>query len=196
MLASMEHTVLRRIQELEELLPQFKSECVSQINKIAIGIFEIFTAGNKLLIFGNGGSAADAQHFAGEFVSSFMMGLDRKSLPAIALTTDTSVLSAISNDFGYDSVFSRQIEGLGKPGDGILAISTSGTSSNCLKAVSVARYMNLRVFSLTRKGSVLSTLSDESVGVPSQNTQHIQECHIVAYHILTELVENMIVGEE
>ena len=186
----MDGITLRRLNEVEELLPRFRAECKSQIEEVASEISNIFHSGKKLLICGNGGSAADAQHFAAEFMSSFMLKLDRRSLPAIALTTDSSILSAIGNDFGYEYVFSRQIEGLGLPGDGLLAISTSGTSSNCLKAASIARSMNLRILSLTRKGSVLSDMSDRSVRVPSENTQHIQECHVIAYHIITELVEN------
>jgi D-sedoheptulose 7-phosphate isomerase len=189
---AMEETFFSRVNEFVDLVVEFKTQWHSQVAALANEISRIFMGGNKLLICGNGGSAADAQHFAAEFVSSFMMGLNRKALPAIALSTDSSILTAIGNDYGFDLVFSRQVEALGKPGDGLLAISTSGESPNCLKAAEEARKSRLSVLSLTRQSSTLEKISDFSLAVPSKNTQHIQECHLISYHIITELVENKI----
>lgn len=144
--------------------------------------------GNKLLICGNGGSAADAQHLAAELVGRFVN--DRKALPAIALTTDTSALTAIANDYGYDSVFSRQVAALAQSGDVLLAISTSGHSANVLAACEQARSMDCRVLALSgRDGGALTAMSDVAVVAPSSETAHIQECHIVVVHMLCALIE-------
>jgi D-sedoheptulose 7-phosphate isomerase len=183
-----------RFSEFEETLIRFRKDCSEAIEEFSVGLLSVFEAEGKLLICGNGGSAADAQHIAAEFVSSFAFGLKRKSLPAIALTTDSSILTAISNDFDFKLVFGRQVEGLGKPHDGLLAISTSGESSNCIFAVQSAKRMGMKVFSLTRADSTLSSISDFSISVPSQNTQYIQQCHMIAYHMIVELIENAIMA--
>lgn len=146
-------------------------------------------AGGKILLAGNGGSAADAQHIAGEFVSRF--NFDRPGLAAIALTTDTSILTAIGNDYGYEKLFSRQVQALGRRGDVFIGYSTSGSSPNVLQALRQAREMGLHCIGLTgnRKGPICS-LCDFLLEVPSGATPKIQEGHLVLGHILCGLVEN------
>ena len=172
-----------------EVIKNFKKICSNEILSLANAIVSIFREGNKLLLCGNGGSASDSQHLAAELMSSFSSGLNRRSLPAISLNVDTSIITAISNDFHYNMVFSRQVEGLGVKGDGILIFSTSGMSENCLSAAVTAKEKGLKVLSMTRSNSPLYFKSDSSVGVPSINTQYIQECHEIAYHILADLID-------
>lgn len=149
--------------------------------------------GNKILICGNGGSAADAQHFAAEIVGRFEK--ERLSWPAIAITTDTSILTALGNDYGYDSIFSRQVEGLGKRGDLLVGISTSGNSGNVVNAVSKARSMGIETIGLLgRDGGKLAKLMDYPVVVPHEVTARIQEVHIFIVHFWASLIENEIVG--
>lgn len=152
---------------------------------------ETFRSGGKVLIFGNGGSAADAQHVAAEFVNRFK--IDRHPLPAIALTTDSSVLTSIGNDFSFDMIFVKQIQALGKPGDLALGISTSGNSPNVLQAISTAKEMGLRTAALTggssSPGGKIGAIADLVLNVPTDNTPHIQEAHLWVEHILCELVE-------
>ena len=179
----------RRFSELLELLPKFQENSASQIEAAASVITETFISGNKLLICGNGGSAADSQHFAAEFVNTFSKSINRRGLPAIALTTDTSILTAISNDSTFDNVFSRQVQSYGVEKDLLIAFTTSGNSRNCLNAVKIAKESGLQTIAFTRTQAEISTLVDIAIEVPSLNTQHIQECHILSYHIITELVE-------
>jgi D-sedoheptulose 7-phosphate isomerase len=147
-----------------------------------------FKANGKLLLFGNGGSAADAQHIAGEFVNRFL--LKRRALPAIALTTDGGVLTCIGNDIGFENVFARQIEALAKKGDVCLAISTSGTSPNVIAACEQAREQGAKVIGLLgRDGGGAAALCDLALIVPSSDTQRIQETHNIIGHIICELVE-------
>lgn len=150
-----------------------------------------FRSGGKLLIFGNGGSAADAQHVAAEFVNRFK--INRRPLPAIALTTDSSVLTSIGNDFSFDLIFVKQIQALGKPGDLALGISTSGNSPNVVQAIAAAKEMNLRTAVLTggsaNTGGKLGALADLVLNVPTDSTPHIQETHLWVEHVLCELVE-------
>lgn len=144
--------------------------------------------GKKLLVMGNGGSAADAQHFAAEIIGRFK--LERRALPAVALTTDTSVLTAIGNDYGFDAVFSRQVEGLGAPGDVVVGISTSGNSTNVLAALAKARELGCRTIALLgRDGGTIKTVADISIIVPSSDTPRIQEGHITIIHIICDLLE-------
>jgi D-sedoheptulose 7-phosphate isomerase len=144
--------------------------------------------GGKIILFGNGGSAADCQHIAGELLGRFQM--DRPALPAISLTVNTSVLTAISNDFGYDSSFSKQLEALGKKGDIAMAISTSGNSKNVIDAVKIAKKMRLVTIGLSGgNGGTLSRLVDIPIVVPSKNTPRIQESHITIGHAICEIVE-------
>jgi D-sedoheptulose 7-phosphate isomerase len=151
--------------------------------------------GHKLLLFGNGGSAADAQHIAAEFVGR--MTRDRRALPAIALTTDTSALTAIANDYGYDEVFARQVHALGRSGDVAIALSTSGNSPNVLQAVMACRAQGMRVIGLTGgTGGALAGMVDVSLQVSASTlSPRIQETHILIGHVLCELVERRICGE-
>ena len=144
--------------------------------------------GGKVLLCGNGGSASDAQHIAAEFVGRFVK--DRRALASIALTTDTSILTAVGNDYGYDEVFSRQVEGLGREGDVLVAISTSGNSGNIIKAVQSAHDMGIKTVSLTGKeGGQLNGMCSYNFCVEHPTTAHIQECHITFLHMLCALVE-------
>ena len=150
-------------------------------------------AGRKLMICGNGGSAADSQHLVAEFVSR--LTVDRPALRALALTTDTSILTAIGNDYSYDNVFERQVEALGMPGDVLLAISTSGNSKNCLKALRMARAMGIHTVSYTgHGGGGMKEFSDISVIVPSKTTMNIQESHLALEHIFCMVVERFYFG--
>ena len=161
---------------------------------VAILFVQTLKAGHKLLFAGNGGSAADAQHIAGEFVSRFHF--DRPGLPAISLATDTSILTAIGNDYGYDQVFSRQIEAIGRPGDVFVAISTSGNSGNIVAAIEVAKAKGLTVVAFTGgNGGKIAAMSDYVLLAPSTSTPRIQECHLVTYHLLCALVEEALFGK-
>ncbi len=151
-------------------------------------IVDSLKKGGKVLIFGNGGSAADSQHIAAEFIGRFQK--ERRSLAAIALTTDSSALTALGNDYGFDIIFARQIEGLGKPGDVALGISTSGNSPNVIAGINQAKKMGLKTITLTGcGGGKLAPLSDIGLIVPSKVTARIQESHICLYHAICELVE-------
>lgn len=149
-----------------------------------------FTSGGKLLLCGNGGSAADCQHLAAEFVSRLRKDVERKALPALALTTDTSLITAYTNDFGYEGVFARQIEAFAQPGDVVLGISTSGSSSNIVRALKQAAAAGCITIALIGEGGVLQEIADITIRVPSSKTQYIQECHLSIEHILCELVED------
>jgi D-sedoheptulose 7-phosphate isomerase len=154
----------------------------------------IFRSGNKLMIAGNGGSAGDAQHIAGEFLSR--LNFDRAPLPAIALSTDTSVLTAIGNDYGYEQVFERQIRGLGKRGDGFLAISTSGRSPNIVAALRAARELGIATMGFTgAEGGTMKDFCDVCLFAPSPETPQIQQVHITAAHIVCNLVEYSMFGK-
>ncbi|MGA8156582.1 MAG: D-sedoheptulose 7-phosphate isomerase [Rhodoplanes sp.] len=163
------------------------------IDETAAAITRAFRNGAKLLIAGNGGSAADAQHIAGELLSRF--GCDRDPLPAIALTTDTSVLTAIGNDYGYDRTFERQVRGLGRPGDVFLALSTSGRSPNVLLALKVARDLAITTIGFTGDGRrEMSAYCDICLAAPSGETPLIQQIHIVAAHAICGIVEQELFG--
>jgi D-sedoheptulose 7-phosphate isomerase len=163
------------------------------IYAIADSITRAFRRGGKLLIAGNGGSAADAQHIAGEFLSRFCF--DRDPLPAIALTTDTSVLTAIGNDYGFDRAFERQVRGLGRPGDVFMAISTSGRSPNVLSALKAAHEIGMTTIGFTGDGQRdMSTYCDHCLAAPSGETPLIQQVHIVAAHAICGLVEQELFG--
>ena len=171
-----------------ELRRVVASDCASAILDAADLIATCLRAGGKLLLFGNGGSAADAQHLAAEFVGRFVR--ERAGLPAIALTTNASVLTAIGNDYGFAQVFARQIQALGRPGDVAIAISTSGNSPNVIQGVKAAREHNLKAIGLSGKdGGALAQHADVTITVPSINTARIQECHITIGHIFCELAE-------
>ena len=160
---------------------------------VALVFIEALRAGNTLLFAGNGGSAADAQHIAGEFVSRFHF--DRPGLPAMSLSTDTSILTAIANDYGYERVFARQIEAIGRPGDVFVAISTSGNSPSIVAAIEAARAKKITVVGLTGgTGGKLAPMCDHLLLAPSASTPRIQECHLVTYHLLCGLVEEAMFG--
>ena len=184
----------KRFDELLALIPEFKSHSKSMIEAAAVTISDAFARGNKVLICGNGGSAADSQHFAAEFVNAFSRELNRKALPAIALSTDTSVITSIANDFSYANIFSRQVEAYGIQGDILIALTTSGSSANCINAIASAKSQGLISIVFTKVNSEAVRLADLTVEVPSNNTQHIQECHMLAYHVIVELVENKLFG--
>ena len=157
--------------------------------------YKAFKSGKKILIFGNGGSAADAQHIAAEFINRYT--LERKALPAIALTTDSSVLTSIANDFSYTEVFSRQIEGLAGKGDVIWGLTTSGKSQNIIKAFETAKSLDLKSVAFTGKHTTkLKDMVNHLIVVPSNSTQRIQESHITIAHIICELVENLMFAQE
>ncbi len=147
--------------------------------------------GGKILICGNGGSAADSQHLAAEFVSTLTVDRRRPAIPAIALTTDTSILTAISNDYGFEGVFARQVEALGRVGDVLIGISTSGNSEDVIRAFEQARLQGLRTIALTgESGGKLAPMADVEIKIPSAVTSHIQEAHIAVGQLLALLVED------
>ena len=168
----------------------FVRESAPQLVHLAGIMKKSLEAGGKILVFGNGGSAADAQHFAAEFVNRFL--LNRRPLAALALTTDTSALTAIGNDFSFDEIFVKQIEALGRQEDVALGISTSGNSKNVLRGLEAARAIGMTCAGLTGGipgGGKMAPLCDILLNVPSADTPHIQECHLFIEHLLCELVE-------
>jgi D-sedoheptulose 7-phosphate isomerase len=163
-------------------------DAVLTVAKAGEILVEALKQGNKALLLGNGGSAADAQHIAAELVGRF--AFDRPALPALALSVNSSCVTAIGNDYGFDQVFSRQLEALGRPGDVAIGISTSGNSPNVARAMSTAKKMGLHTIALAgRTGGTLRNAVDQCICVPSNDTPRIQECHILIGHILSELVE-------
>jgi D-sedoheptulose 7-phosphate isomerase len=173
-----------------ETMLRVQTDCLEDV----IGAAELMTRslrdGGKLLICGNGGSAADAQHLATEFVSTLTLDHPRPSIPAVALTTDTSLLTAIANDFGVDQMFARQVASTGRRGDVLIAISTSGNSPNVLRAAEEARGRGLKTIALTgASGGELAPLADIAIRIPSTVTAHIQECHLAVEQLLALLVE-------
>lgn len=177
--------------ESSRTMAEAAAECGESILAAAAAIVHSVRDGGKLLICGNGGSAADAQHLATEFVSTLKVDRRRAAIPAVALTTDTSLLTAISNDYGFDEVFARQVEALGRAGDVLLGISTSGNSQNVVMAFERARTQDLRTIALTgRSSGKLGPLADIEITVPSDETSHIQEAHIAIGQLIAFLVED------
>lgn len=166
--------------------------CADDIERAATLIANAFKAGGKLLICGNGGSAADAQHMAAELVSRLTLDFERPGLPAIALTTDSSILTAYANDFDFEGVFARQVQALGRAGDVLIGISTSGSSRNIVSAVQQARSAGLQVVTLTGQRGSLPDLADVAVRVPEASTAHIQEAHLAIEHLICHLVERSV----
>ena len=185
-----------KLDELVNVLSNFVLVDKESIIEAALLISEAYSNGNKVLICGNGGSAADSQHLAAEFVSSFSKDIKRKALSAIALTTDASVITAFSNDYNFDGVFARQVEAHGKPGDILIVFTTSGSSKNCINAVFQASKLSMKTIAFTRKSALISKEVDIAIEVPSGDTQHIQECHLFSYHLLAEIVENSLFKKE
>jgi D-sedoheptulose 7-phosphate isomerase len=179
---------LAAVEESLDLKRSFFEEQAATVLEAGSLLVEAFRAKRKLLVFGNGGSAADAQHFAAELVNRFRY--DRPGLPAIALTTDSSILTSVGNDLDFQSLFSRQIEALGVEGDVACAISTSGHSPNVIKGVEAARDRGLRTLGLAgRDGGKLATLVDLSLTVPHRETSRVQEVHAMLIHFLCQIVE-------
>ena len=181
--------VLNSFRTGTDLRNQVAQDCGESIVDAAALIAQCLRSGGKLLLFGNGGSAADAQHLAAEFVGRFQM--ERHPLPAIALTTDSSILTAVGNDYGFEQIFARQVQALGRSGDVAIGISTSGNSSNVTGAIKQAAKQDLNTIGLAgRDGGSLAKCVDISITVACSNAARVQECHITIGHILCELVEN------
>jgi len=171
------------------------AETIAVIARVSEVLIESLRAGNKLLLFGNGGSAADSQHIAAEFVGRF--ALDRPALPALALSVNTSAVTAIGNDYGFDQVFSRQVEALGAKGDVAIGISTSGNSPNVLQGLIAARKKGLHTVAFTGgSGGKMMGAADHCICAPSKETPRIQECHILIGHVISQLVEHAIFHEQ
>lgn len=181
-----------RFAELKDILPEFEEISAFAITSAAQLIANTFKSGHKILICGNGGSAADAQHLAAEFVNSMSKDIERTGLPAISLSTDSSIITAVANDRDFSEIFSRQVEALGNRDDVLVIFSTSGESKNCINAFRLAKNKGLKTILFTGRESSISKQASISIQVPTSNTQHIQEFHVIAYHIMVELVENIL----
>ncbi|MCP4685030.1 MAG: D-sedoheptulose 7-phosphate isomerase [bacterium] len=176
------------------LIAEVQRQMTGEIERAAEKLVASLNGGHKLLLCGNGGSAADAQHFAAEFTGRFLA--ERKPLPAIALTTDTSALTAIGNDYGFDTIFERQVRALAAPGDLLLAISTSGNSANVIAAMAAMKELGGESIALTgRDGGRMKALADLNLIVPSDETPRIQEMHVTIGHILCAAVDRHFVPE-
>ena len=185
---AMNDTIRAAIQESVEVKTRLLAETNPTLAPIAAAMAEAFRNGGKVVLFGNGGSAADAQHVAAELVNRFLM--ERKALPALALTTDSSILTAMANDLGFDCVFARQVEALVRPGDVVVGLSTSGNSENVLQGLRAARECGATTVGLTgRDGGRLKDVADICFCAPSGNTPRIQETHITVLHAICEAVE-------
>jgi len=184
------------VAESARVARQLVDACGDAILAAADALAATFRAGGKALLCGNGGSAADCQHMATEFVSRLTVDFVRPGLPALALTTDTSFLTAYANDCGYDGVFARQVQALGKPEDLLIGISTSGASANVVHAVRAARRIGMRTVVLIGAGGALRELADIAIAVPSTSTQYVQEAHIMVEHILCDIVERRLFGQQ
>ncbi len=190
-----ENFIKASLEESSQVKLQILEKCSQDILDTVEILTEAVKSGGKILFCGNGGSAADSQHLATEFVIRLSHDLDRPAIPALALTTDTSMLTAGGNDIGFDNIFARQLEGLGNSGDVLIAISTSGNSENVIRAVNTAKQKDIAVVGfLGGSGGKLLSLSDSSIVIPSSNVQRIQEGHITVGHIVCELVERELYG--
>jgi D-sedoheptulose 7-phosphate isomerase len=185
--------ITRQIDEGIEIKRYLKNKAATLI-EIAEQIINAYSRDKKVLIFGNGGSAADAQHIAAELVGKLYQ--KRRSLPAIALTTNTSSLTAIANDFGYDESFTRQVSGLTQNGDIVIGISTSGESPNVIKAIEEAKKLGAITIAFTGHGGRLATLVDYALSIPTKDTARIQEAHITAGHLICYLVEKKVIEDD
>lgn len=189
--------IIDSLNESSETKLKIKDQLADEILKAVDILVSAYKDGNKLLLCGNGGSAADCQHIATELMIRLSHHIQRPALPAIALTTDTSNLTAGGNDIGFENVFARNVEGLGNKGDVLLAISTSGNSPNVVKAVEMAHSKGMKVFGfLGGNGGKLKSVVDLPLVVPSSNTQRIQEGHITIAHIICELVEDKLFDDK
>lgn len=183
------------LMESSEIKLKVLESCYDDIVKAADIILDAIKKGNKMMLCGNGGSAADSQHLATEFMIRLSHDINRKAIPAIALSTDSSNLTAGGNDIGFENIFARNIEGIGKEGDVLIGISTSGNSKNIIKAVQVAKSMGIKTICLLGSGGgKLKAECDLPIIVPSDNVQRIQESHITIGHILCEITERELYG--
>jgi len=190
---NVENFIKEQLVESSEIKLKIVQECSDDIKQSVNILVDAFKNGKKLLLCGNGGSAADCQHIAAEFMIRLSHDLDRPAIAAVALTTDTSNLTAGGNDIGYENVFARNVEGLGNSGDVLIAISTSGNSGNVVKAVEKAKEKNVKVIGfLGGTGGKLLSMVDQAIVVPSNSTQRIQEGHITIAHIICELTERIL----
>ena len=192
----MQQFIYAEIEKLQHVLMQLRQNhlLLQTMEQLAVKCTEALERGSKILLAGNGGSAADSQHLSAELVGR--LRYHRPGLAAIALTTDTSALTAIGNDYGFDHIFSRQVEAVGMPGDVLIGISTSGKSSNIIQAFVAARHKGITTVGLTGENSpLLLAHCDYVINVPSRETSKIQECHILLGHILCTLIENILFGE-
>lgn len=180
--------VIKAFKESGQVQDIFLNENLGRIVEVVDVVTAALKAGHKILLFGNGGSAADAQHIAGEFVNRFL--IERPPLPAIALTTDSSVLTSISNDYDFSEIFSKQIRAVGQAGDIAWGMSTSGASANVVKAFETAKKLGLITIGLTGKdGGPIARMVDYSLNVSSRSTPRVQETHIIVSHVICELVD-------
>ncbi|MGI4749989.1 MAG: D-sedoheptulose-7-phosphate isomerase [Janthinobacterium lividum] len=187
----MDNQISSLFDEHIEVVNNSKQNLIGLINEACTVINKCIINGNKVLLFGNGGSAADAQHIAAEFIGRFLR--ERRSLPAIALTTDTSAITAIGNDYGYEHIFRRQVEGLAVSGDVLIGISTSGNSQNVVNALELGKNLGCKTIGLSgRNGGEMNNICDLNIVIPSTVTARIQEVHILIGHILCEAVDRMV----
>lgn len=184
----------KRLLESADVKKKVAQECLESILTASQIIVDTFESGGKVMICGNGGSAADSQHMAGELVCMLNKAFERPGLPAIALSTDTSILTAHANDLGFEKIFKRQVDALGKAGDILIGITTSGSSPNIIAAINSARVAKIRTIMLTGNSKKTKKLADVVLSVPSNNTQYIQESHIAIEHIICEIVEDHLFG--
>jgi D-sedoheptulose 7-phosphate isomerase len=183
-----EDIIVRIFRESIQIKEAFLNENLSKIVKVVDAVTAALKGGSKILLFGNGGSAADAQHIAAEFVNRFI--IERPPLPAIALTTDTSIITSIANDYDFSEIFAKQIRAIGQPGDVAWGLSTSGTSSNVVKALEAAKKAEMITIGLTgRDGGHIARIVDYSLVVPSNSTPRVQEVHVTIGHVICELVD-------
>jgi D-sedoheptulose 7-phosphate isomerase len=190
---NLETIIVKQIEESAHLKEALKAKSQTILD-IAKELTKAYRRGNKALLFGNGGSAADAQHIACELSGKYY--LDREPLPAIALTTNTSTLTAISNDYDYEQVFARQVKALVKKGDVVIGISTSGNSPNVLQGIREAKRLGAITVAFTGRGGKLKELTDYVLSIPSSDTPRVQEAHITAGHIICYLVEQALFGQK
>lgn len=192
---SRQRDIATRLEENIRVQQVISGSKLSEIAEMVDLILTAYRNGGKVILCGNGGSAADAQHLAAELVGRFK--LERRALPAIALNTNTSILTALANDYGYETVFSRQVEALANKNDIVIGLSTSGNSPNVIKAIEAAKTRGAKTIGLTGgNGGKLAEVADLNITVPSDNTPRIQEAHITIGHIVCELVERELAGAE
>lgn len=178
------------IEEHNKVIEEMKKRCLDDIEFVAKACYRALANGNTIFFCGNGGSAADCQHLAAEFVGRFVK--ERKGLPAIALTTDTSILTAIGNDYGYDEVFARQVEALVRSGDVVVGISTSGNSKNVVKALLSAKEQGALILGMTGNNvGEINKITEKTIAIPSAITARIQEGHILAGHIICQYIDEV-----